>query len=238
MASLRDLWGAGFEEGRYPPWPCPTCTRGNLRIIEGSLRTLEPQYSKILHNSDEWSPLDDTVRFDCMFQCDVQWCGEVVTMYGNVELEPDYDLDGSSNYQRVFYPKGVYPAPPLAAIPKATPEEVSKQLRVASQLYWVDLGSCATRLRISVERILDAFEIPPGKLAKRIEAFKAKDPEHAETFDALRYVGNVGSHDGKNERDTILSAFEILQDALAQLFGKHKAHIQALKKKIIAAKGK
>jgi hypothetical protein len=40
-------------------------------------------------------------------------------------------------------------------------------------------------------------------------------------------VGNVGSHKGENERDTILNAFEILQDALAQLFGKHKAHIEA-----------
>jgi hypothetical protein len=119
-----------------------------------------------------------------MLHCDVQWCGEVATMHGDVALEPDYDEEGRSDYLRIFYPKGVYPAPPLAAIPNGTPEEVSKQLRVASELYWVDLGSCATRLRISVERILDAFEIPPGKLAKRIETFKAKYPEHAETFDA------------------------------------------------------
>jgi len=199
---------------------------------------MEPQYSKISHHSEEHTPLDDTVRFNCVLQCNAQWCGEIVTVHGDVQLEPNYDVDGQNYYERVFFPKSVYPAPPLATIPKGTPSEVIKELKVAFKLFWMDSGSCANRLRIVVERILDAFDVPKGKLTKRIDFYKSKDPEHGETFDALRQIGNVGSHEGENTRETILDAFEILQDALAQLFGKHKDHIAALKKKIVAAKGK
>jgi len=36
----------------------------------------------------------------------------------------------------------------------------------------------------------------------------------------------------------VLDAFEIYQDALKELFGGHKARIETLRKKIIAAKGR
>jgi hypothetical protein len=77
-----------------------------------------------------------------------------------------------------------------------------------------------------------------GKLATRIATYQSKDPEHAKTFDALRHVGNVGGHEGRNQRETIVDAFEILEDALHQLYSGHKTRIEKLKDKIIARKRK
>lgn len=56
----------------------------------------------------------------------------------------------------------------------------------------------------------------------------------------MRFVGNVGAHADNLKREALLDAFEIYEDALEELFvkKKHKAKIDALKKKIIAAKGK
>jgi Domain of unknown function (DUF4145) len=238
MASVRYLWAAGFSEGSFPPWPCPECERGHLRLIDGSYRKMEPSYSARNHGNEERTPLDDIYRFDCLLQCNVRTCGEIVVVHGDVELQPDHESEESGLYRFVVFPRSMHPAPPLATIPKSTPLEVSRELKMAYQLFWVDTGSCANRVRISVEKILDHFDVPKGKLYDRIEVFKKKDSEHAETFDALRYVGNVGSHEGEVKRDTLLDAFEVYQDALAQLFGKHRARIAALRKKIIDTKGK
>ena len=68
--------------------------------------------------------------------------------------------------------------------------------------------------------------------------FKDVDANHAETFHALREVGNVGSHLGSITRETILNAFEIYEDALRNLFGGQKQRIETLKQNIRAAKGK
>jgi hypothetical protein len=123
--------------------------------------------------------------------------------------------------------------------PIDAPEAAKRSLESACTLFWVDLGSCANKLRISVERTLDELGIPEARnLNERIKAFEIIDPEHGQSFHALRQLGNVGSHQGDNTRETVLDAFEVYEDALRNLFGGHKDRIAALKKKILDAKGR
>jgi hypothetical protein len=147
----------------------------------------------------------------------------------------------------VLRPHSVYPGLPIIALPSEVPLEVQGETEAAFQLFWSDLGASASRLRTSVERVLDHFKIPRTKagggyltLNDRIKEFKKIDPAHADTFDALRHVGNVGTHLDELKREALLDAYEIYEDALNELFSKkkHKAKIAALTKKLIAAKGK
>lgn len=96
--------------------------------------------------------------------------------------------------------------------------------------------------------MLDALNIPSGKktkkgtikpltLAERIEQFQAVEPEHAQTLDALRYVGNLGAHGASVSREAVLDALEIYEDCMRELFGKHKDKMKALTAKILDAKG-
>jgi hypothetical protein len=115
-------------------------------------------------------------------------------------------------------------------------------------MIWSDLGASGSRLRTSVELLLDDFKIPrEGKgtkktyrlsLQDRINAFKAVDADYATTLDALRIVGNLGTHENELRRNVLLDAFEIYEDALSELYGNHKKKIEALRKKIIEKKGK
>jgi hypothetical protein len=132
----------------------------------------------------------------------------------------------------------MYPAPPLATVPSGTPDELVKEFETAFSLFWIDLGSCANRLRIIVEKILDHQQVPAGNLSNRITAFKAAEPEHADTFDALRFVGNIGSHEGAVSRKAILDSFELMQDALAELFGQRKEKLAEMRRDMIANKGR
>lgn len=239
MASTRHLWSESFLRDDIPALPCPWCDRGNLRYLRDTFQLKLPTGERLAEQNGDLGPLEVTWRFSLFLQCAVEKCGNVVSVHGDAKLEQRTDSEHPEDeFTYVLYPHGMYPAPPLSTIPPETPSEIENDLRTAFDLFWIDLGACANRLRISVEHILDEFSVPGPTLAKRIKAFEDADPQHARTFDALRFVGNVGSHEGRVERETILDAFEIYQDALAELFGKRKERIDELKKKIIESKGR
>lgn len=239
MASTRNLWPESFPQDDIPALPCPWCDRGNLRYIQNTLQLRRPTGDGIAEQNGDIGFLDATWRFSLFLQCAVEKCGNIVSVHGDAHITKRSSYQAPNDeFVHVLHPHGMHPAPPLMTIPPETPPEIASDLQTAFELYWIDLGACANRLRISVEHILDEFGVPGNNLSKRIAAFKEADPEHAGTFDALRFVGNVGSHDGMVEREAILDAFEIYQDAAAELFGKRRARIDLLKKKIIDSKGR
>jgi hypothetical protein len=75
-------------------------------------------------------------------------------------------------------------------------------------------------------------------LAQRIGIFENEHgPEFSGIFHALRHVGNLGTHSDVS-RTALLSAFEIYEHALGELFGKHKKKIEKLSKSLVKGKGK
>lgn len=240
MASTRDLWLESFSQNEIPAFPCPMCDRGNLRYTKNSLRLKEPNEYSIARQNGDISPLESVWRFSLFLKCVVEKCGNIVSVHGDATLQESKDWEyDADRYFHQLTPYGMHPAPPLATVPEETPDIVSKEMKTAFGLFWVDLGSCANRLRISVEKILDKLGAPAANtLHERIEAFKLTDPIHADTFDALRHVGNVGSHNGAVKREAVLDAFEIYQDALAELFGKRTDKISAMQQRLIRTKGR
>jgi hypothetical protein len=57
-------------------------------------------------------------------------------------------------------------------------------------------------------------------------------------LDALRWLGNVGSHDGIVDFDDLLSCFEMLEHAMVELLEGREEKRRAEANRIIAAKGK
>lgn len=243
----RDLWHTTFSRHLFPAFPCPRCEEGAMQFEPSSLKIVEPHYSSFAHGMDGWEPDWIEERFSATMLCTVSKCGEVVNISGDTVIAEVVDDNSDWSYEQQLRPKAVFPGLPIIFVHEDVPAEVSDEIEVSFSLFWMDLGACASRLRTSVERILDDFKIPAVKagggflpLNDRIKEFKKIDPTHAETFDALRHVGNVGTHEDELKREALLDAFEIYEDALDELFVKvkHKAKIDMLKKKIIAAKGK
>ncbi|WP_176477713.1 DUF4145 domain-containing protein [Mesorhizobium sp. WSM3866] len=112
-------------------------------------------------------------------------------------------------------------------------------MKQAFTAFWGDRGSAANRLRISVERIMDAEGIKAAglKLHERIDLFGKAQPDLMDTLDALRHVGNLGSHDGNVSREAILDTFEVYQEWLRNYYGKYPARIKGLVDKLNATKG-
>lgn len=76
------------------------------------------------------------------------------------------------------------------------------------------------------------------KLFDRIQEFGNIHPDYRDTLDALRHVGNLGSHDGDVSREALLDAFEVYQEWLRNFYGKYPDRISDLVKKLNQTKGR
>jgi hypothetical protein len=242
------LWSETFPEKGLPQWTCPTCGKGKVVASDKSPTLIEPKYSKKGRQHNDWEPDWITERFVALLKCSNPDCGETILVTGDTLVVEVEDEEFGRSFQSQLRPHSVFPAPAIIDIPRETPREIANEIWKAFGLFWSDLGASASRLRTSVERMMDDFKIPktlstPQKkskrfrtLASRIILFKAKMPTFGDHMDALRYVGNLGTH-AEADRQSLLAGFAIYEDALAEIYGKRSKKAKTLTKKLIKGKG-
>jgi hypothetical protein len=242
-----------FSRNDPPVLVCPTCGKSTLRLDSESVLTAETKRSARNREHDAWEPEWTAERFIALFRCADSKCGEVVAVSGNVAVEPTVDEEGELNYEGMLEPKSMWPPPPIIRLPDGLPPAVRLELELAFQFFWGDFGACATKIRTSVERLMDHFKIAkfqitkdsrkqeaPGRmrpldLSARIDKFIAATGEaiHKDHLHALRVVGNLGTHSNDAlSRTEILEAFEIYEHALEELIGKKSKQIGKLAKRL------
>lgn len=240
------LWRRSFEN--FPSYGCPRCKGGKLAILTDTLKRVEARYAEQEHNEKGYHPYNDVTRFVCLLQCSRFSCGEVVAVSGDIDADVEY-LFGADGHEEEYtnnkyLPRSMFPAPPVVRLPKKLPQECSDHLNAAFGLMWADTGACANRIRTFTETLLDHFQIDrkgPDKngkiyrfnLSQRIKLFEAKKPGHQSLYEALRIVGNVGSHSGVVSWDIILKAFRLVDYLIEILIEDKGAAMRALAQEII-----
>lgn len=244
MASNRDLWLESFDRNNIPALPCPSCRVGRLALDDETYSWRRLGTSDQFHSKFGYTPEEDYGRFVCQLVCSNGYCREVISVAGDTEELLTAVSDDGNRYDTILYPKIMLPGPPLMDIPEGTPVLAVEAIKQAFNAFWGDRGSAANRLRISVERIMDAHGIPKQdggkdlKLFRRIELFGEQNADSKDMLDALRHVGNLGSHDGDVSREALLDAFEIYQEWLRNFYGKYPNRMRALTERLIATKGR
>lgn len=213
----------------------------------------EPKHSVNSHTDDDFEPEWVSEAFTTMLVCDNSVCGEIVAVSGRagVEFLADYDQDGGANgeWATVLYPASMYPAPPLFPISSKLPEPVKSELKLAFQLFWADRSASTSRLRTSLERLLDDRGIATTALDKhnksyrltlaaRIDLFEKanNDPDNAESMNALRVVGNLGTHGDQVNLGDYFDLLDVYEDALLEIYEQTSAVLKAKKAALIALK--
>jgi hypothetical protein len=249
MSFQRELWFGQFSRNSVPHYRCPRCDVGRLAAASDSLTVVETEYSKKARDNEDWEPDWEVERFSLRLTCTNTVCGEHSFVIGETTLEETHDGEFGWVLESVLQPRGFFPAPPIIEIPQHTPADVLEQIKRSFELFWSDLNSCANRLRVSIEFLLDMLKVSrTGKDKKdqptvldlngRIALFAKIEPEHADTLTALRMIGNLGSHGDDVSREALLDAYEIYEEALADLCGHKKTRMAALRTKLISSKGK
>lgn len=245
MAIDRTIWIGVFEANQFPTFPCPQCNHGRLIFQNNTLRREEPKHSELAKQHDAWEPEWTVERFSVHLRCAEPACGEIVVVSGDNEWVEIQDEEVGWSITSALRPRMMYPPPPIILLPENTPSTVSERIEAACGLFWFDVGAAANSLKMSVKFLLDHLNVPRNSISKktgknfdldlngRIQFYEKSSPPHAETFHALRVIGNLGSQGTNVTKDTLLDAFEIYEDALSEVIGERTARLNAIKRKIL-----
>ena len=224
-------------------WPCPHCKNGVLLLVPDSLLKKETKESKKTRSYDDWDPEWISYAFNAWLKCSLPSCGQEVVVAGDGSPYRSQTCDEDGNMEESmedrFHPHFCWPMPDIFIMPANCPKEVKAELRAAFCLFWSDQAASAGRIRISLERLMDHYQIPKrrkgqnGKyynltLHDRIKTFTINGSEAGEKLMALKWLGNTASHQGTVSRDDILNGFEILEYLLVELFERRAVRIKAL----------
>jgi Domain of unknown function (DUF4145) len=200
-------------------WPragCPVCGDGYL--IPETFETLESPESMRLHDDESWEP--DWIRgtFHGSLKCVIPSCGE---------------------WAELFRLRIALPAFPILTPPSETAEQVKEAIHGASEVLWVDPSAAANRLRFAIETALTAIGMrrytrKNGKLIRisthqRITEFKKRDLEAGEALEAVKWIGNSGSHGDSLTASDVLDGAEFLEYRFRLIYNKND---QGLRRRI------
>jgi hypothetical protein len=183
-----------------------------------------------LRDHPGWDPDWLIGGFHGVLVCTRPQCEERVIVAG--EYHTDVSDDPNEQYTDYYRLRFAWPAIPLMIPPAATPQAVLDRLEEASRVVWADPGSAANALRRCVEAVLDHQKVKKTATKRsggrhtlsthdRIVDFKAKDKLAAQSLEAVKWVGNQGSHSGDVMTvSNVLESAEYLDHALRRLYDK------------------
>ena len=250
MALKRQLWKPPFAV--LPSWPCPACEIGTVAITDGSLTIAETGLSKEAHEHEAWEPTWMDERFIAMLTCNNVKCKESVAVCGRTRHVEDHDFElQEQNWSRLYEPEFFSEALPVFPIPENCPDQIEQKLKQAFSLMWSDIGSSANRLRSAIEVLLDERKIhkttlnSSGKrirltLHQRIASFRIKNIDAAVPLEAVKWLGNVGSHATLDTLtiDELLDGFELFEHAIERVYVRRDEQLMKLANVINKKRGK
>ncbi|MGG9972763.1 DUF4145 domain-containing protein [Ferruginibacter sp. SUN002] len=227
-------------------WPCPNCNNKTLEIVKTKFHEEETAASKKYRKENEdWEP----EWIDLVFSGQLT-CNDIIffTGTGSPEHSGYYDYKADSyneGWTNTFTPSFFQPSIPIFKIPDNCSKELTAEIRHSFKLFWCDLPSCANRIRVALEILMNEqgvkkYEIKNGKripinLHKRIEQYN--HPEIKDLLLAIKWIGNSGSHNGTLETIDIVEAFRLLEFSLNKLYNDETKELKKITKEIIKRKG-
>nr|WP_251071164.1 DUF4145 domain-containing protein [Shewanella sp. NKUCC01_JLK] len=169
---------------------------------------------------------------------------------GFVDWDIEHDEHGYPEqvYGDFFKPLFFHPHLKLISVPESTPDEVKKKLNDSFQLFFSSPPAASNHVRAAIESVLNnlnviRYRVSNGKrrlinLHQRIDLLPTKYDELKELLIAVKWLGNAGSHSGKElTTDDVMDAYEIMEHILSEIYDSKSAKLKALAKKVNKAKG-
>jgi hypothetical protein len=145
-----------------------------------------------------------------------------------------------------------FPALPLLESRSLCPKALGERIDAAAKILWLDPNAAANRIRAAVEVLIDEQGIPREKttqsgkvvrlgLDSRIAEFKATLPQHADAADlllAVKWIGNVGSHEDVLRIPDVLEGVAFLAHALSLIYDTNHGDMEKRASEVTARRGK
>lgn len=232
----KNLWSKRYFTKDSPTsYPCPKCFIGHLKLIH-----IKAEITKEGKSLQAYSyPYGIEHAFSGIYQCSDSICGDVVAFTGL--MKKDYEIPSETDegnpsieYATFYEPKFFFPNLRLFILPDEITKSIKDQIDLSFSLFFCDLSSCANKIRVTIEMILDDIKAPRYRMIKkkkkrqplilheRIENYKKTNKTVSELMLAIKFIGNEGSHKGTLEVNDILDAYEILFQIVEIIYAKQK----------------
>lgn len=213
-----NVWVREIQKESVPKFPC--ACGGNYVLIPNGFESWNNAETEVCYNEDWFEiPYHIALHFFMKMKCDD--CGELAVASGVGRIEC-YQNDWFTNeYVELFSIKNFFPAPVVVSLSKHFPSDVKEIIFGSFPLYWVDAASCANKIRLAIEVLLEGepFSIKrQGTLHERIN--KISDVKWKDLLMAIKWLGNTGSHENEIEKIDLLSAYELIIHLDDELFRK------------------
>lgn len=210
----RELYSGSFTKENVPDWICPTCERGQLKIVKNTLSCEESAES--ISND----PYMVKYTYACLFRCVNNKCREIVSSVGigNIEMAPADD-GVHVDYSTVFTPKYFYPNLKIIQIPRRAPGDVWEALNESFMLFFSNPSAALNRVRIAVEALLSDLGVnKKGTLQNRIDSIPAEHEDLKNLLHAARWLGNAGSHGDDVTIEDVMDAYDLMEHILTKVY--------------------
>lgn len=229
----RTLWNKRYFSKDNPiSYPCPKCFDGILKLIHIRQEITESGRELQAYNY----PYGIDHVFSGIYKCNDVSCNAVMAVVGTLQKDveiPLYNDTMDIDYADFYTPLFFYPNLRLFKLSDQITKEIIDQIDLSFSLFFSDLSSCANKIRITIEMILDDIKAPKYKimgskkrhvfnLHGRILHYKKKNKALAELMLAIKFIGNEGSHKGALELNDVLDAYEILYQIVDTAYVKQR----------------
>ncbi|MBB6112302.1 protein of unknown function [Mucilaginibacter lappiensis] len=242
----KEFWKKlSFSDDNFPDIMCPVCNKGYLKPIKDGLIKEETKDSINARDDIDWEHQWINFRFSQILKCNSTKCNDIITCLGSSHIEEDMDYTGQywkSTYNEYYEPLYFYPSLHIINIGSNYPKELSNELITSFSHFFSDLASCANKLRVCVEILMDELrinktELKSGKrrgltLHSRILKYKTVNADVADYLLAIKWIGNSGSHFDDLDKADILDAYQLLDFSLKKIYDNETREIKKLTKEI------
>ncbi len=243
----RNYWQESFKKGEFPHWNCPACKKSFLTFVPNGIKEFETAESLERRNDFDWSETEIKETFIGILKCNNVKCEQIYTITGDACMDvvcEENEISENTEYKyfRKYYPVNINPPLHIFELPFDTPIDVEIEILTAFKLFWTDKPSCGNQIRKVVEAIMDDKRVQKTKLAnrkeklslhQRINKFKEKNEDIAETLLAIKWIGNSGSHLGNFDTEEILDGLELLDEAINNLYNRDKNRTKEIRKRVL-----
>lgn len=240
-----------------PALICGHCGDGVIKFKPRCVLEIESIASINNHDLEdfdfEWVYGQSIVRGYC------SRCSETTIFITDYSLAEHLEYDNATgdltkSYKDTLTIKFASPAPRFSIISNLYPKGINQLLEASFIHLFNDKASCANKLRICIESVLDDIGIKKtvinnkGKRQalnahSRIELLKSSaKSKHNQAYTylmAIKWIGNTGSHSGKPPSETaIIAAYKLIDKALDILYIGSDQKLVKLAASTIKGKGK
>lgn len=234
-----ELLTGPFRE--WPDLPCLICNRGAL---EPSIHEIETKDSADERAGVETLEGPQRGFFHGELRCSRTACGNVYVVAGEWTKgsdNPDEEQEEIDSFDPSLFGlvvRHVLPPLPLISLPEATPQKIYALVESASSALLSDTGAASTRIRTAIEVLLDEQRIRKTSTRNRrerlsthtrITIFESKNQIAAKQLMAMKWIGNVGSHEGEPlSLKWVLDGLELFARAIESIYDPRDAELERL----------